>query len=556
MSLIHKINIIKEFLGEKVLSIFIKSTTIGILWFLVEGSFIFIIQAFLVSLELVDLKITNLPLNYEYTPFMTFIALMLFGIFRSIVIFLKNYLSGSLGQAIMKHYRNIVLRYSFLHYSKINSSEISFIYNEIIMSAKELTLKVSSLFLSSVASLLFILFALKLAPIELMISLTMTSIFVYPLFLLDKKIKALDHNIYRLSRDVNESLSRGLRNVFLLKAYDQINNEINKGFDLNREYERCHNLFYRIYALRSAVPILVGITTISSVMFLSVTYFNGNSVKLISFFYIFIRLILSLTDFFSSTSEVKFRLKGLGTLLEIKRNLDLDEQNNPPIPNNENRIKQSLIKKQDILVSNLSFSYNQNKVLDKFNAKASISSPLVIKGASGSGKSTFLSLLLKINSPDSGNILINGYNIHKTTESFSSLLAYVGPEPYLIPKTVKENLLYCYPKKIEDDIDIRIYEILKKVKLYEDIIHLDEGINTVLNEHTQLSTGQKQRISIARAILRDPKILILDEATANIDHDTEKKIIKIIEDFKEKMAIIIVTHKNTFDHFTDNIISL
>ena len=556
MSFFHKIKIIKEFLGEKTSSLFIKSAAVGILWFLIESSFIFIIQTFFVSLDLVDVTLTNLPLEYEYTPLITFTYLILFGFIRSIVIFLKNYLSGSLGQSIMNYHRDNILKYSFLNYSKINTSEISFIYNEITMSARELTLKLSNLFQSSVASLFFILLALILAPIELIISLIITSLLVYPLFLLDKKITVLNQEIYKISRDVNESLSRGLKNIFLLKAYEQINNEVNKGIELNKKYEKKHNLFYRIYSLRSAIPILIGITTISSVMFLSLKYFNGNGIKLISFFYIFIRLIICLTDFFTSTSEIKVRTKGLTKLLEIKRKLNFDKKNNKKISSNKKIITQSLDKTQNIQILNLSFAYNKNNILYNFNAQASTSTPLILKGASGTGKSTFLSLLLKINTPDSGEILINGHNIHKTTESFSNLLAYVGPEPFLIPNTVKENLLYFYPKKIDDDIDLKIYKTLKKVELYDDIIQLDKSINTFLNEQTQLSTGQKQRLSIARAILREPKILILDEATANIDHETEKKIIKSIDELKKQMTIIIVTHKNTFDHFSENIITL
>ena len=556
MSLIYKIKVIKKFLGKKALVIMVKSSAIGILWFLIESSFIFIIQAFLISLKLIDIKATNLPVSYEYTPFMTFIALMLFGFFRSIIIFFKYYFIGISGQAITRHYRDTILQHAYLNYSKINSSEISFIYNEVVMSAKDLTIKVSSALLSLVAASLFVILALMIAPVELIISLIMISTLVYPLFLLDKRIKILDHNIYKISKDVNEHLSRGLKNIFLLKAYDQINNEVKKGFNLNQGYEKFHEAFYIIYSLKGALPILVGLFTISSVMYLSVTYFGGTAVKLISFFYIFIRLIMSFTIFLTAASSVKFKLKGLGVLLEIKENLKSIPKKEVPHKENKTSISQSLISKQNIIVSNLSFSYNENKVLNNFNAKVSASFPMILKGASGSGKSTFISLLLKVNKPDSGTILINDYNIHQAQESYSNSLAYVGPEPFLIPKSIKENLLYFYSKKNYKYIDLKIYDILKKVDLYEDILSLNKGINTILNEYTQLSTGQKQRLSIARAFLREPKVLILDEATANLDDNTEKKIIKLIEEHKDKMAIIIVTHKHTFDYFTNNIISL
>ncbi len=168
----------------------------------------------------------------------------------------------------------------------------------------------------------------------------------------------------------------------------------------------------------------------------------------------------------------------------------------------------------------------------------------MIKGESGSGKSTLLSLILGMYQPVSGQITINGFEINSIRDYLYERIAYVGPDPYLIKGTLRENLLYGNSTYLDDK---KLIETLKLVQCETLLNSLPDGLNTILNEAAKLSTGQKQRLAIAKALLRHPKLLIMDESTANLDHKTEKEIIDNLKNILGSITSVIVSHKDIFD---------
>ena len=163
----------------------------------------------------------------------------------------------------------------------------------------------------------------------------------------------------------------------------------------------------------------------------------------------------------------------------------------------------------------------------------------LIQGDSGVGKSTLLAIILGCLKPESGNVMINGTEIGSMTADLPAILAYSGPEPYLIAGTMRENLLYAHhsPHKVSD---AQMLECLKRAHFSETS---DDILNIHYNELAELSSGQKQRLSLARAFLRSPSLLILDEATSYIDTGTEREIFQDLEAYFPKMITIIVCHR-------------
>jgi ABC-type multidrug transport system fused ATPase/permease subunit len=152
--------------------------------------------------------------------------------------------------------------------------------------------------------------------------------------------------------------------------------------------------------------------------------------------------------------------------------------------------------------------------------------------------------MLGLKTPITGTITVNDENIILLKDRLTPRIGYVGPEPYLIPASVKENLLYGNQNLVSD---LEIWNALELAHISKDVRNLEGGLNEVLNEYTQLSTGQKQRLSIARALLRNPEILILDEATANLDKETESEIIKSFNGIMKNKFTIIISHKDSFE---------
>ena len=181
----------------------------------------------------------------------------------------------------------------------------------------------------------------------------------------------------------------------------------------------------------------------------------------------------------------------------------------------------------------------ENKVFDDFNLIIEPNQKLGIIGPSGAGKSTLINLLLRFFDVDSGEILIDGYNIKNdiTQKSLRENISYIPQDPVLFHRTIRENIIYGKLDATEEEL----IEATKMACCYDFIMNLENGFDTIVGERgVKLSGGQRQRIAIARAILKNSKILILDEATSALDSITEKEIQKALENLmKNKKKICI-----------------
>jgi subfamily B ATP-binding cassette protein MsbA len=197
----------------------------------------------------------------------------------------------------------------------------------------------------------------------------------------------------------------------------------------------------------------------------------------------------------------------------------------------------------------VSFGYGLDReILSDINLNIKESEVIALVGRSGVGKSTFINLLLRFYEPTRGKICIDGCNLKDLElKSYRSQIAMVLQDDYLFSTTVKENIRYGSQQATDE----QIIQVAELASAHEFIRELSQGYNTQIGERgVKLSYGQRQRISIARAILRDPAILILDEATSNVDSGTERLIVE--RAFKELMRgrnVFIVAHRlSTIEH--------
>ena len=209
--------------------------------------------------------------------------------------------------------------------------------------------------------------------------------------------------------------------------------------------------------------------------------------------------------------------------------------------------------KGHVVFENVSFGYDKNRlILKNINLEAKPGEVVALLGPTGSGKSTIIRLIPRFYDVTSGRILIDGYDIRDVTlASLRSQIAIVLQEPFLFNTTVKENIRYGNPNATDEDI----IRVAKELKIHDLIMRLPQGYDTQVGEGGKLlSTGERQLISFARALLADPRILILDEATASVDSYTEQLIQEGIKKLMEGRTAIIIAHRLSTIRNVDKIV--
>ena len=203
-----------------------------------------------------------------------------------------------------------------------------------------------------------------------------------------------------------------------------------------------------------------------------------------------------------------------------------------------------------IVLKNVSYKYNSKYILDNISLEIKPDTLNVIIGPSGSGKTTLFDLLLRFYPINGGEIFLDGVNIYEYSDSiYASNITLVKQNPFIYNMSIRDNLRLVNGNKKRQE------EVIKEVGLHEFIMSLPKGYSTILTQNaTNISGGQKQLLSIARSLLTDAEILLMDDVTASLDPKTTNQIIELLVRLKKDHTILVVTNREDLINQADKII--
>ncbi|MDE5930973.1 MAG: ABC transporter ATP-binding protein/permease, partial [Lachnospiraceae bacterium] len=201
-------------------------------------------------------------------------------------------------------------------------------------------------------------------------------------------------------------------------------------------------------------------------------------------------------------------------------------------------------------LENISFSYGNKNIMNNMNVEFEPGKMNVLAGTNGAGKTTLMNLILRFYQAENGMIEYDGKDIRKySLGQWRQCIGYVQQDTLFFEGSLRDNLCLYAPDISEE----RIWEALKTAGLYETVMEWEDRIDTDIRKGERLSEGQKQRVAIARILARNPKIILMDEPTANLDYDIEKEIIADIKKLCKEQILIVISHRSTVMRQADKV---
>jgi len=349
----------------------------------------------------------------------------------------------------------------------------------------------------------------------------------------------------KLFQLVNQALG-SIKDSKILGIKNYLLNQHNKNLILNEK-----NIFF-ITVLNKIPRLLLEQVTITLILLISIYLFllEVPPVEIIPILSLFsvaaIRMMPAFTTISLAVSGYKYRKPSLDLIYsEFKKieKLKFDEQTS-----------ENISFKKNISLKDVSFEYQgrKKKILNNINISLEKGKMISIIGKSGSGKTTLINIILGLIKPSSGDILIDNKKKNLFNKFWYKKIGYVAQDIYLSDDTLKNNILFGRKNKKMNDFKIK--KLIKLLNLEGMVNSLNRGINTMVGDRgARISGGERQRIGIARALYNNPEIIIFDEATASLDIELEKEVIKKIKKTYKNSTIISVSHRKVPIMFSDKI---
>ncbi|MGD9015013.1 MAG: ABC transporter ATP-binding protein [Candidatus Omnitrophota bacterium] len=485
--------------------------------------------------------------------FMSIAILALF-ILKGLFFFAQGYLMSDVAQRVVRDIRSRLhtklqeLSLEFYH-RKRGGELISRITSDVLRVDYAVSTGLADLIYYSMQLVVFLFVIFFIHPRLAMISLLLLPMVSLPMIKIGRIMKKLSRRSQEKMADIHSSLYEAIFGARIVKAFCAENLAIKKFDQQNYDFYKLAMKTFKRQLILSPLTEYIGVMAAIFVFF-----WGGREVIAgkLSFgvFGLFLGALLSLIKPFKKLSQVySFNQQAIAASLRIYEVL-----------NTEVKVKEVPGARQlprpisSVSFEGVYFAYNNENVLSGIDLKVNVGHSLAIVGQSGVGKTTLIDLLLRFYDPQKGRILIDGQDIRGfSLRSLRGNIGLVSQETILFNDTVRANIAYGKPDSSLD----QIIKAATQAHAHDFITKLPQGYDTLIGERgMSLSGGERQRIAIARALLKDPPILILDEATSHLDSASERIVQEALEELMQGRTVFIVAHRLSTIQDADNIVVL
>lgn len=398
-------------------------------------------------------------------------------------------------------------------------------------------------FISSLLQCLVILISTSLISIEIFILSIIGGLLNFLIFAnAYRKSRENSENIKNLFRDISNKildLLKGIKPLIAMNKKFEIFNNLSKRF---YELEKKEFQTTKIQSIVQFGREPIGVLVLISAFYININYELVSNVEIIPLFFLFFRTIQkfneSQTHFMAMHRAKPFYTAFFSNLHQAQESKEI------------NTGKHLFKFNKSIIFKDVSFKYKERHVLNKINLELKKSNFIGIIGPSGSGKTTLIDLICGLHQNFSGKILIDNIN-NKDIDlvSWRENIGYVPQDPYFFNDTIKNNIIFTNPSFSKNDLE----RAINQSSCEEFINNYEEREYFIVGEGgSKLSGGQRKRVSLARALIHNPKIIILDEPTAGLDREAEYSILKILKNLtKLNKTIIFISHNKIIEDFSD-----
>jgi ATP-binding cassette, subfamily B, bacterial MsbA len=495
----------------------------------------------------------------EFVNFLIIFVPLLF-IFKGIFLFFQDYLMNVVGQGVVREVRNNLYakfqELSMDFYGKSRTGELmSRVTNDVAIITNAISYALKDLIFESMKVVFFAVGALWLGfhiswQLLLVIFIIFPAIMI-PVVKVGKKVRKFTSRIQERMADLNSHMAETIAGAHIVKAFCREQYEIDRFKRTNQDHYRFSLKTVKRTLALAPLTEIVGVCGIMFIVYMIAPDVISGKVSF-GVFAVFVTFIGNMIRPMKKLSNVHaINQKALAAAERIYEILD----QKPQVKENPKPVLISNLEKA-IEFQGISFFYNEDDgwVLEDINLDVQKGQTIAFVGTSGAGKSTLVGLLPRFYDPQKGRVVIDGIDIRSVSlHSLRSLIAIVSQETVLFNASVRDNIAYGRAQATFEDV----IDAAKKAHAYEFIEKTPDGFNTMLGDRGfRLSGGEKQRIAIARAILKNAPILILDEATSNLDTASEQLIKEALGTLIEGKTAFIIAHRLSTVQQADKIVVL